>query len=54
MPVKNIILVEDVVSSGRAILDATKMLRNDGIEVTDAVYVIDRETGCFEELLKME
>ena len=45
-----ILLIEDVVSSGGAILDAAKMLRNDGIEVKQAVCVIDRQTGGMEKL----
>ena len=47
---RKILLIEDVVSSGGAIIDATSMLRNDGIEVTKALCVIDRETGGYEKL----
>lgn len=47
---KKIILVEDVVSSGGAILDTLKMLRADGINPTAALCVIDRETGGLEAL----
>ena len=47
---QKILLIEDVVSSGGAILDAAKMLRNDGIEVKQAVCVIDRQTGGMEKL----
>ncbi len=47
---KRIIIIEDVVSSGGAIIDATNMLRKDGIEVNMAICVIDRETGGFENL----
>ena len=47
---RNVLLIEDVVSSGGAIIDATSMLRNDGIEITKAICVIDRETGGFEKL----
>lgn len=47
---KRILLIEDVVSSGGAIIDAAKMLREDGIEVTQALCVIDRETGGYETL----
>ena len=38
-------LVEDVVSSGGALLDALAMLEDDGIKPTEAICVIDRETG---------
>ncbi|ASP37368.1 orotate phosphoribosyltransferase [Bacterioplanes sanyensis] len=47
---KKIVLVEDVVSSGGAIIDATNMLRADGIEVTLALCAIDRQTGGKEKL----
>ncbi len=47
---KRIVLIENVVSSGGAILDATNMFRKDGIEVNMAICVIDRETGGFENL----
>lgn len=49
---KKIVLVEDVVSSGGAIIDAAKMLRDDGITVDTALCVIDRETGGKEKLEK--
>jgi len=47
---KNIILIEDVVSSGGAIIDSVNMLRSDGIKITKALCVIDRETGGYEKL----
>lgn len=47
---KRIILVEDVVSSGGAIIDASRMLKRDGINVDLAICVIDRETGGKEKL----
>ncbi|WP_411825461.1 orotate phosphoribosyltransferase [Luteolibacter sp. AS25] len=47
---KRILLIEDVVSSGGAISDAVSMLRSDGIEVSQALCVIDRETGGYENL----
>jgi orotate phosphoribosyltransferase len=49
---KKIVLVEDVVSSGGAILDATNMLRNDAIPVDVTICAIDRETGGKENLAK--
>ena len=42
---KTVVLVEDVVSSGGAILDALAMLRADGIEPVAVLAVIDRESG---------
>ncbi len=42
---KRFVLVEDVVSSGGALVDALGKLSNDGLRPTLAVCVIDRETG---------
>jgi len=50
MKTKEVIIIEDVVSSGGAILDAVNKMRKDGIEVTEAFCVIDRETGGKENL----
>ena len=47
---RRIVLVEDVVSSGGAILDQVEMLRADGISVDLAICVIDRQTGGAEAL----
>ncbi|QAU33989.1 orotate phosphoribosyltransferase [Janthinobacterium sp. 17J80-10] len=47
---KNFILVEDVISSGGAIVDALEKLRRDGLAPTAAICVIDRETGGKETL----
>ena len=47
---KKFILVEDVVSSGGAIIDALSLLRADGLNPLGAVCVIDRETGGREAL----
>ncbi len=50
---KRFVLVEDVVSSGGAILDALQMLKDDGLVPTAALCVIDRETGGAEALSKV-
>lgn len=50
---KRIVLVEDVVSSGGAIIDATNMIRASGIDVDTAICVIDRQTGGAENLQKV-
>lgn len=42
---EQVVLVEDVVSSGGAILNTLAMLRADGIEPLSAICVIDRQTG---------
>jgi orotate phosphoribosyltransferase len=47
---RRIVLIEDVVSSGGAILDAVEMLRKDGLYVDVAICVIDRQTGGREAL----
>lgn len=47
---KNVVMIEDVVSSGGAILDTLTMLRADGINPSVALCVIDRETGGLEAL----
>ncbi len=49
---KRFILVEDVVSSGGAIIDALKLLREDGLETNLALCVIDRQSGAVEALAK--
>ncbi len=45
-----VLLVEDVVTSGGAIINTLKMLRGDGVEPLGAVCVIDRQTGGPENL----
>jgi orotate phosphoribosyltransferase len=47
---KRFVLVEDVVSSGGAILDAIAMLESDGLRPSGALCVIDRQTGGAEAL----
>lgn len=47
---EGVLMVEDVVSSGGAIIDTLNMLRGDGIEPLGAICVIDRETGGVENL----
>lgn len=49
---KRFVLVEDVVSSGGAIIDALSKLRDDGCNPEAALCVIDRQTGGFEALAK--
>ncbi|MFK8077180.1 MAG: orotate phosphoribosyltransferase [Granulosicoccus sp.] len=47
---KNITIIEDVVSSGGAIIDALDNLAADGIHPTSIICVIDRQTGGAEHL----
>lgn len=42
---KRLLIVEDVVTSGGAILDAVSALRNDGAIIDDVICVIDRQSG---------
>ena len=53
LPGKRFVLVEDVVSSGGAIIDALEMLKADGLFPVAALCVIDRETGGAEALAVM-
>lgn len=52
LPQNNVVLVEDVVSTGGAILDALRKLRSDGVNPIVVLCVIDRETGGTEALAR--
>uniref|UniRef100_A0A1B0BYS8 Uridine 5'-monophosphate synthase n=1 Tax=Glossina palpalis gambiensis TaxID=67801 RepID=A0A1B0BYS8_9MUSC len=39
------LIIEDVVTSGSSILDTVRDLKQEGIQVTDAIVVVDREQG---------
>ncbi|MDA0576862.1 MAG: orotate phosphoribosyltransferase [Verrucomicrobia bacterium] len=47
---RNLVIVEDVVTSGGAILDGVAELRKLGAQITDVVCIIDRESGGLEKL----
>lgn len=49
---QRVLLVEDVVSSGGALLDTLAMLRADDVHPIGAICVIDRETGGVEAMAK--
>jgi orotate phosphoribosyltransferase len=49
---RRLLIVEDVVTSGGAILDAAKALREEGAELAQVVCVIDRESGGTANLQK--
>lgn len=49
---KNVTLIEDVVSSGGAILDALQKMEEDGIRPIAIACVIDRESGGRQNLAK--
>ena len=50
---RKLLIVEDVVTSGGAILDAAKALREEGAELAQVVCVIDRQSGGPDNLLKV-
>jgi orotate phosphoribosyltransferase len=45
LPGRRLVVVEDVVTSGGAVVDACRALRAEGAELAVAVCVIDREAG---------
>ena len=47
---KTLVVIEDVVTSGGAILDAVEKLRADGAVINDVICVIDRQSGGREKL----
>jgi orotate phosphoribosyltransferase len=50
---RKLLIVEDVVTSGGAIIDAAKALREEGAELAQVVCVIDRESGGPANLTKI-
>ena len=48
----SVCLVEDVVTSGGAAIEAVEALRNAGLRVSNAVCVVDREEGGVDELAR--
>lgn len=46
----NILIIEDVVTTGGSILKAVKSARDEGYKVTDAVCIVDRNEGGKENL----
>ena len=51
---QRLFIVEDVVTSGGAVVDAVRELRSGGAIVVSGVCVIDRESGGLENLAKLD
>jgi len=49
----HVILVDDVATSGKAILEAKQALDKIGVIVTQAIVIVDREEGAVESLAKV-
>ena len=49
---QNCILVEDVITSGKSLLETIDEVEKEGLKVTDLVVVLDREQGGIEKLQK--
>lgn len=47
---KNILMVEDVTTTGGSLLDAVKVLRAEGAQVTHAITIVDRLEGAADML----
>lgn len=50
---RKLLMVEDVVTSGGAIIDAAKALRDEGAKLAEVICVIDRESSGPTNLLKI-
>ena len=54
-PIKSgskVILIDDVATTGKSILQAIELLKGDGIKVEKAIVIVDREEGAAESLAK--
>lgn len=47
---KNICIIEDVITTGGAVVTSTGMLREKGAKITDVIAVIDRSMGDYAKL----
>ena len=45
-----LVLVDDVATSGRSLLDSINILRNEGFQVDTAICIVDRQEGAREAL----
>jgi orotate phosphoribosyltransferase len=51
-PGDSVLLVDDVVTSGKSIIDAAEVVRGEGGTVTDALVLVDREEGGAQKLAR--
>jgi len=49
---QNCLIIEDVVTTGSSVKETAQVLRNEGIQVTNAIVILDRDQGGSDELLK--
>lgn len=53
-PVEKVTIIEDVITSGGAAIDAIVALRNLGVEILGLLCVVDRESGGAEKFRELE
>jgi orotate phosphoribosyltransferase len=51
---KNVLIIEDVTTSGGSVIKTIQILRENNAEVEKALVVVDRESGAGEQLKKLE
>ncbi len=50
LPGRPVIIVDDLITAGGSLIRTAEVLRGEGLEVTDAVALVDREQGATERL----
>jgi orotate phosphoribosyltransferase len=53
-PGENILIVDDLITSGKSIISTVEVLRSEGGKVKDALVLIDRDEGGIEKLKKID